>query len=782
MPYCTNCGAEVKGDERFCSTCGHPLESQTVDINRPVKKRRKSSKVLWVIAALAIVSVAASILVLGVPWKDAEVSGELTIADETQPSTLVLGDGTTAVVPPDSLPAGATIVMRRLDPLEAPALPEGFSSAELLYEVRADQPLNKAITLRILIPEVTDESIFQLSRYQRGQWVSVPFVAKDGFAVVQTDTFSIWGWLNMQVGKLSEQADGMIMTYANPETYIDWYKEVTGLAKYMELPLESSSELIDYDDSKAHDLISASARIVYGDKIRLRVHNETKFYLQISFDGPASVEPKRGAYIDATTVRAFANTVMMPPIAHDLLAEYLLEDVLLLPGGTAEFFTGYTPDQPLKTSAQFSDVAAAFSSLDPLLGLVPIADLEMVAAARDALGEGSRFLRALPDLEKGWGEHALNLLDIIEATNRAGVLAGEKAIKTLANMLIVPAAVEIRQEYLEGRAIDILNKGADARLGGTIIITPRPAPSPEPSPTHLIVTKTRILEQGDNLIHGFTYYDGALWASTRTSPGRILKIDPNTLEYERIVLDHGLNDGEDLIAANGYIWAILYTSPSKLIRIDPNTLHWEVAISFTSNEIRYGGALEHAFGYLWAGGYGKIARIDPSNLDYDIYDYSAVIGTAQFHALASGGGYIWGSAPRANTILRINPANPPDYDSLRLDAPMSDDIAYAKGHLYVGSEVTPSYIYRIADDLSYSREEVTNTINYAVFYYDDRIWAAHVGTPGKLAEFDLDLNLEYLHTLPEGFNNANEIAFDELGNIYITCWESPAKIVRFKWQ
>ena len=169
------------------------------------------------IAALAIVSVAASILVLGVPWKDAEVSGELTIADETQPSTLVLGDGTTAVVPPDSLPAGATIVMRRLDPLEAPALPEGFSSAELLYEVRADQPLNKAITLRILIPEVTDESIFQLSRYQRGQWVSVPFVAKDGFAVVQTDTFSIWGWLNMQVGKLSEQADGMIMTYANPD-------------------------------------------------------------------------------------------------------------------------------------------------------------------------------------------------------------------------------------------------------------------------------------------------------------------------------------------------------------------------------------------------------------------------------------------------------------------------------------------------------------------------------------------------------------------------------------
>ena len=41
------------------------------------------------------------------------------------------------------------------------------------------------------------------------------------------------------------------------------------------------------------------------------------------------------------------------------------------------------------------------------------------------------------------------------------------------------------------------------------------------------VIKTKILEQGDNRIHGFTYYDGYLWASTRTSPCRILKIDPD---------------------------------------------------------------------------------------------------------------------------------------------------------------------------------------------------------------------------------------------------------------
>ena len=62
-----------------------------------------------------------------------------------------------------------------------------------------------------------------------------------------------------------------------------------------------------------------------------------------------------------------------------------------------------------------------------------------------------------------------------------------------------------------------------------------------------------ILEQGDNIVHGFTYFNGQLWASTRTSPCRILRIDPNTLNYERIILDAGLNDGEDLTTAEGYV-------------------------------------------------------------------------------------------------------------------------------------------------------------------------------------------------------------------------------------
>jgi len=159
-----------------------------------------------------------------------------------------------------------------------------------------------------------------------------------------------------------------------------------------------------------------------------------------------------------------------------------------------------------------------------------------------------------------------------------------------------------------------------------------------------IVADSRALEHGDNLIHGFTYSNGYLWASTRTSPCRILKIDPETLSYKRIILDAGLNDGEDLIAAEGYIWVILWTTPSKIVRVNPETMEWEVAIAF--NEIFDGGSLEYAYGYLWAGGCcGKIAKINTNDLSYQVYDYSRATGSFQFHAMTSGGGYIWGSAP-----------------------------------------------------------------------------------------------------------------------------------------
>jgi len=474
MSYCANCGEKVKSDDQFCSMCGQQVKSYTLLNNKTKVRHKKRNVGLYIVIPLVIISLLTLTIVFGIPLLFPEVAGKLTIDDQNQLSELVLKDGTAAVVPPGSLPYGAVIEIRKLDPAEAPVLPDGFDSAELLYDFSADRPLKEEITLRIPMPEVTDESIFQLSRYRHGQWEPVPFIAKDGFAIIQTDTLSIWGWLNMRVDKFSNWADEKIMTYAHPGTYINWFRETTGVTRYIELPLEGNSELIGYDDSEARALISASVQIVEGDKVRLRVRNETKFYLQISFESSAPVEPERGAYIDADKMRAFASMIKPTPdidLLNDLLVDFLPEDILLLPEGTAEFFTDYKLGETLKINARFTAAAAMYSVFDPALGLVPLADMELFAAIGDVLGDASKFVQALPHIEKGWRENAWNLLNIGESVKRAGILLGEEAFRTAAKMLIVPIAVEVREEYLEGRVPDIINRGPDARDGGTITVT-----------------------------------------------------------------------------------------------------------------------------------------------------------------------------------------------------------------------------------------------------------------------------------------------------------------------
>jgi predicted Ser/Thr protein kinase len=73
---------------------------------------------------------------------------------------------------------------------------------------------------------------------------------------------------------------------------------------------------------------------------------------------------------------------------------------------------------------------------------------------------------------------------------------------------------------------------------------------------------------------------------------------------------------------------------------------------------------------------------------------------------------------------------------------------------------------------------VSDTKCYGIFTNDGSIWGAYVGSPGKIIEFDSNLNIKKTYRLPSGFNDANEISFDTAGSIYVACWESPAKIVK----
>ncbi len=502
--------------------------------------------------------------------REPSVSKKFTIPDDTQPAELILQDGTTVKVPPGALPAGAMIAISKVDPTKIPALPEGFSKTDVFYDIKTDRALKKPVTLRFPMTKLAEESVLQLSRYRNGQWEPVPFEREGEFILVQTDTLSIWGWLETTADRIDQQ----VMKYSDPDSYIKWLRKVVGVDKYMEILLEGFSELLSYNDSEAKGLISASARIIEGNKIRLRVRNEIKFYLQISFESPAPVEPRRGAYIDADTVRGFMEiTIPGSTLVSDMIKEFLPKDVLLLPGGVAEFVTDYIPGEKLMILGRWTDIAVIYSVLDPGLGLVPIVDLEMVAAARDVLGEGSRFVKALPDLEKGWREHVMNLLNLAEAASKAGALLGEKALKSLTNALLLPFAVQMRKEYLEGRAPSILEKGADARLGGIITIayltltTPANLRARAVSPTRIDLS----WDAAKGNVAGYKIYrDGSFLTSVATTSYSDAHLSPSKRYCYRVsAYDRA---GNESVRSNEVCATTLAEQPSTLQPNPPTPL------------------------------------------------------------------------------------------------------------------------------------------------------------------------------------------------------------------
>jgi len=566
---CPNCHSPVAFGVRFCGNCGTQLswpteqqasqkqkqelagsQKQQAGYSHHIETKRKRTS-LWLIGSIIFVLLSGVIIfATGIPFHNtppATISptpssgagdyATANIEDESETLEITLADGTAIIAPPGSLSEGTTISIRKIDIEEAPPLPDGFNGVESLYDFGVDQPLHGAVILHIAIPIITDDSILVLSHYHEGLWEPVPFTPGEQVVIVETNDLSIWGWLDMSVARFAEWADEKIMKYADTGRYIDWYEEATGISALTELSLENSSSHISYNDSEAKGLISASAVTIDGDKVRLRVRNNTKFYLQLYFEGTTSIEPLRGSYIID-----FAD-----PISKALREFLPQEALLMLPEGTAEF-TIYKPGETLKVKAVFSDLAAFYSTLDPVFSLVPIVDLETFVAVRDVLGEGSRYVRSISALEKSFSEYAYDLLDLVELTSHSGVLLGEKAFKKLANMLVIPRAVEIRKKYLEGRGADIAKNARDARIGVSLtfefLTVDEPASEAELEPETIpssgrgnsvgnIVNLGLVAQQG-----GWIYYlsnDGGKIYKVRTDGSERTKLNDESSSYINVM-------------------------------------------------------------------------------------------------------------------------------------------------------------------------------------------------------------------------------------------------------
>lgn len=290
------------------------------------------------------------------------------------------------------------------------------------------------------------------------------------------------------------------------------------------------------------------------------------------------------------------------------------------------------------------------------------------------------------------------------------------------------------------------------------------------------VTGTKILDSGDNLIHGSCYYDGYLWFSTYTDPLRIIKMDPSDLSYEKEICTADVEFGQAIIAAENYIWIPIY-NPNGLVKVNPAVItDWSVVIDFGA-ALSQPQTIAYLDGYLWIGGLKKVAKVKISDLSYDIFDYTAYVsGSTYFHGMTSGDGYIWATTIAGN-ILKIDPSDGSVVDSASGFGMISDDIAYNNGYLYFGRESTPYRTYRVdGSDLTtliYVDEE--NKV-WSVAYDNGYIWVALDGSPGKVVKRNLSLELESITVLPTGYDGANEIIFNS--GMFVTCFLSPARVVR----
>jgi hypothetical protein len=392
---------------------------------------------------------------------------------------VTLDDGASISVPRGAVSSDASVNATALDPENGPEPPPGFT-IESLYEFDIDEPPTEPVTLRLPLPSIAEDSACWLAKYDEsaGTWRGVAFAVDDDYAVVQTDTLSVYAtmtgawddfasWARETAGDVGSWARNQLAGL-NLDNWISRYEDVMGADEMIYDPLTATSPELKCDDSASRGLISASAVLVGENDIEIRVRNNGKMYLQLYFDGPR-VEPVKRGYLALTDLLEFVETT--PEMKSLVKNSFQTNSVILLPESTADFRAYMNEGESLTIRAEFSDAAALLNSLDPAFALVPVVDLEVVTAVRDVKGAESDFYQALTAYEGEWMVQTYYALNIVEEMLRAGWLVGSDVVKSIASayLLEVPTAAEIADESLD-RAEDIVDKGADALSGGTIIV------------------------------------------------------------------------------------------------------------------------------------------------------------------------------------------------------------------------------------------------------------------------------------------------------------------------
>ena len=151
-----------------------------------------------------------------------------------------------------------------------------------------------------------------------------------------------------------------------------------------------------------------------------------------------------------------------------------------------------------------------------------------------------------------------------------------------------------------------------------------------------------------------------IWIVLRTSPVRVLRMNPEDFTYDRLILPVGINIGWRIAYGYNYIWVTTSDTPASVIRIDPDTLAYTVLT--LPNDGLHGLACGLCIGggYVWVGcgtagaPWGNwVLRMNPQTMAYTEVDLMATVGNfSQTYELVYDGQYIWVAGTNQN-VCRI---------------------------------------------------------------------------------------------------------------------------------
>jgi hypothetical protein len=300
--------------------------------------------------------------------------------------------------------------------------------------------------------------------------------------------------------------------------------------------------------------------------------------------------------------------------------------------------------------------------------------------------------------------------------------------------------------------------------------------------------QTVTLASGENQIHGTLFAKGKIFATTNTSPAKILRFnnlndltDYNVLTFAS---DGKHNQSPDLIydATKDRIY-VMFTDGDFLTvsEIDPDHVAWDTSTDVVADGTRSTAA----WGSICCdGSYLYMVNYSTSIYKISLSDFSVTTGTLAHglgHCIRYDGTYLYAtSVASPGVIHKILPSDLSIVAHAHFangDDTPTDDLAFAGDYIWVGLEVaTNSYVLKIKkSDLSIQRVD-TGTVGvvYSMFFDGKYVWVCHATTK-KISRIDPVTHEIFSYTPTNDY--PNEIISDGQ-RLFIFYYQSPSLIER----